>query len=296
MKLLRVNCDVEDFLSTLELSDIKPKTVRGYLYLLQPFFAFVGKSSAAAVLPADMKKFLTVHKARWKANSYYNYVWKLRKFFKDRNEQVYKFLKTLKVSLKKRDIQPFTANELIQIANHLKTYRGGPHTEQVYYVFALFQPSIGARPGEVCGLNIGDLQIDGSDLMIHFRAEITKNGEARDVPLPRNSLAYKELMNYLKSRKDRSDDDPLFVNSRGNRLTVERVEAKYRCARRELGIRKKCTPHVNRHTFITRMIEEDVDVKTISELTGHDVKTLLKDYAHISSRRKKNAIKKVKII
>jgi len=224
-------------------------------------------------------------------------VWRLRTFFKGRNRKVYDFLKRVKVKLKKTDIQPFTKQEIIALAEEMGKYRGGPHCEKVYYTIALFLPAVGARIGEVCGLNIDDVKEEDEELIrIHFRGEITKTGEARDVFLRRDSLAARALYDYLRWRWPYKPDDPLFVNSRGKRLQPQRVEAKYKQARRILGFSKKCTPHVNRHTFATFLIENDVDPKTIAELTGHkDAKVLFDIYSHISQKRKKAVIKKIKM-
>ena len=48
------------------------------------------------------------------------------------------------------------------------------------------------------------------------------------------------------------------------------------------------TCHVVRHTFCTRLYENDVDIKTTQSIMGHtDVQTTLDIYADISEEKKK---------
>lgn len=290
--------DVQDFLADLELANRKLRTVKNYRYTLGLFFRFCGKTRAVDVTVDDVRRFLRECKRRYKNNTYFMTVWRLRMFFRVRNRLVYDFLKNVKVKLRKTDIQPFSREEILALAREMGKYRGGAHCEKVYYTVALFLPAVGARIGEVCSLNISDVDDGGKDLIrIHFRGEITKNGEARTVYLRRDSLAARALYDYLRWRWPYKPDEPLFVNSRGKRLQPQRVEAKYKQARRILGLKKKCTPHVNRHTFATFLIENNVDPKTVAELTGHkDAKVLFDVYSHISEKRKKAVIKKLQII
>jgi len=293
---VRVNRDVEAFLVDLELADRKPRYVKDYEWKLGQLFSFLKKNSAKNVTVMDMRCFLNSYKRTHAHNTYFLAIWRFRKFFKERNSKVYGFLKELKIALKKRNIRPFTPKEALAIANHFKKYRGsGAHVEKLYYTVSFFLFFTGARIGEVCGLNVGDLKDDGHCTQIFFRTEITKTGESREVPLHNDSVAYKALIDYLRSRKSLKPNDPLFVNSGGRRLRPATVQRKYRNARQALGINKKCTPHVNRHSFVNYLREHKEDVATIAELTGHSVATLLKDYSFVTKKSKKEAVKKIKL-
>ena len=57
---------------------------------------------------------------------------------------------------------------------------------------------------------------------------------------------------------------------------------------------KGVTFHGIRHSFATRLIEQGVDVKTVSQLLGHtDVKITLNRYVHSTNDTKKDAINKL---
>ena len=57
---------------------------------------------------------------------------------------------------------------------------------------------------------------------------------------------------------------------------------------------KKFTPYSTRHTFITRLAEEDTNPKIAMELAGHKcIETTLKFYTHTSGKKLKEAISKL---
>lgn len=57
---------------------------------------------------------------------------------------------------------------------------------------------------------------------------------------------------------------------------------------------KKRGIHPLRHTFATRAIENGMDVKTLSEILGHeDVSTTLNLYVHSSEEVKKESMNKL---
>jgi site-specific recombinase XerD len=160
-------------------------------------------------------------------------------------------------------------------------------------VVALVLPATGLRIGEFCGLNLSDVAIEEGLFCFHVGNKISKTGVARDVWFSSDGYAGEAFKSHLYERMADANrrglgDAPLFINVYGRRLTPFRVEERYRQAKKALGIRGRCTPHVNRHTFASFLIQEKgVDAKTVSELTGHSVETLLHVYTHVSVKKKK---------
>lgn len=58
----------------------------------------------------------------------------------------------------------------------------------------------------------------------------------------------------------------------------------------EAGIKKHITFHCARHTFVTLLISNGVDIKTVSSLAGHSTTRHTEAYMHVIDKNKKKAI------
>jgi len=138
--------------------------------------------------------------------------------------------------------------------------------------------SSGLRVSELTGLNIG-----GADLVAGSVKVLGKGGKERIVPL--GSKAVKALGEYLDLRGGRELNAPLFLNSRGGRLTrrsVARIVDRYMI---HLETMKKASPHTLRHTFATHLLEGGADLRAIQEMLGHASLSTTQKYTHVSIDR-----------
>jgi len=126
----------------------------------------------------------------------------------------------------------------------------------------------GLRVGEVCGLELDDVEIRPRSGKVIVRSG--KGGKYREVPL--NAEARQALGQYIAVRPHpaREEMDRLFIGQRGEPLTpggVWRIVVKYA---RQAGI-EEVSPHVLRHTFATLLLREhDTDLVTVADLLGHE--------------------------
>jgi len=138
--------------------------------------------------------------------------------------------------------------------------------------------SSGLRVSELTGMNIG-----GADLLAGSVRVLGKGGKERIVPL--GSKAAKALDEYLEMRGNRGLNAPLFMNSRGGRLTrrsVARIVDRYMM---HLETMKKASPHTLRHTFATHLLEGGADLRSIQEMLGHASLSTTQKYTHVSIDR-----------
>lgn len=138
--------------------------------------------------------------------------------------------------------------------------------------------SSGLRVSELTGLDVG-----GIDLLAGSVRVLGKGGKERQVPLGRRAAAAVE--EYLQLRGNPGIKAPLFINSRGSRLTrrsVARIVDKYML---HLETMKKASPHTLRHTFATHLLEGGADLRSIQEMLGHASLSTTQKYTHVSIDR-----------
>jgi len=100
----------------------------------------------------------------------------------------------------------------------------------------------------------------------------------------------KELLNvYInKFRKEllmNNETNYLFLNNRGNKISVRSVEMILKKAIDHMAVKNKVTPHTIRHTFATHLLNNGADIKSVQELLGHESLSTTQIYTHVTSDR-----------
>lgn len=140
--------------------------------------------------------------------------------------------------------------------------------------------SCGLRVSELVGLNWGDI-----DTVLELVRVRGKGGKERMVPIGRKALAalaaYREHLPELCPRRLR-DEEAVYLNRRGQRLTtrtVARIVEHYIAAS---GIATKASPHALRHSFATHLLNAGADLRAIQELLGHASLSTTQKYTHVN--------------
>ncbi len=136
--------------------------------------------------------------------------------------------------------------------------------------------SSGLRVGEICSLNIGDL--DEEQELVRVKG---KGGKERIVPV--GSKALEALRAYLEEQGAPKPDSPLFLNYRGGRLTTRSVQRNLKTQLLQAGMLRDATPHMLRHSFATHLlVEGGADLRDIQELLGHASLSTTQKYTGVS--------------
>lgn len=125
----------------------------------------------------------------------------------------------------------------------------------------------GLRVGELVALDLGDVQL--RQRMARVRG---KGRKERLVPFGRPAAQAIEayLPDRARWRRGLADeDDPLFVNQRGGRLSDRSIRRLLDGAVRRSADLNHLHPHALRHAFATHLLEAGMDLRAIQELLGH---------------------------
>jgi integrase/recombinase XerC len=143
----------------------------------------------------------------------------------------------------------------------------------------------GLRVSELTGLNLADM--DRKEQMLRVRG---KGSKERIVPFGGKAEqaleAYSPVREHILSKAgSRGNQQAVFLNHLGSRLTprsVARVVKKYV---RLFDINLNLHPHSLRHAFATHLLADGADLRAIQELLGHSSLSTTQRYTHASIRQ-----------
>lgn len=132
----------------------------------------------------------------------------------------------------------------------------------------------GLRVSELCALNRDSIR----------NKEFTVVGKSK---YPRPCFITKEIErdidNYLELRRD--NEPALFIaNETGKRISPSTIQRVFRLATKNARL-TNVTPHTMRHSFATRLIDDQVDIRLVAALLGHQDLNTTKQYTHIKDYR-----------
>lgn len=139
--------------------------------------------------------------------------------------------------------------------------------------------SCGLRVSEVVHLRISQLYFD-----VGFIRVTGKGDKERLVPVGSSAVKYVKI--YLQEIRAKQtvvpgEEDIVFLNKNGKRLSRVMVFYIIREAAAQAGIRKTISPHTFRHSFATHLVENGADLRAVQEMLGHESITTTEIYTHV---------------
>ncbi len=160
-------------------------------------------------------------------------------------------------------------------------------------IMELFYSS-GLRISELVGLNRHDIDLD------HLRVKVMGKGKKeRVIPITKNAATWiKAYLDHPERNLDckdhlaEADEQAIFLNKWGTRLTARSIDRKFDEYLTSSGLAAKITPHTIRHTIATHWLEKGMDLKTIQMLLGHSSLATTTIYTQVSTRLKREVYDK----
>ncbi|MBS1665671.1 MAG: site-specific tyrosine recombinase XerD [Bacteroidetes bacterium] len=139
--------------------------------------------------------------------------------------------------------------------------------------------SCGLRVSEVVNLRISTLYLD-----VGYIRVIGKGDKERLVPIGSSAAKYIRL--YMQEIRPHvsikpGNEDILFLNRRGAKLTRVMIFLLLKDLVRQSGITKNISPHTFRHSFATHLVEGGADLRAVQEMLGHESITTTEIYTHL---------------
>lgn len=147
----------------------------------------------------------------------------------------------------------------------------------------------GLRVSELVNLQIGKLYFNDGYLIVEG-----KGSKERLVPMSPVAIACIEA--YMPDRASLDivpgEENYLFLNRRGSRLTRQMVFTIIRRLAAAAGIAKKISPHTLRHSFATHLLEGGANLRAIQQMLGHESIATTEIYIHLDRTRLRDEILK----
>jgi len=174
-------------------------------------------------------------------------------------------------------VHELSVSDQQKILAAIKRAEGNPGSRS----FALRNGSIfllmldtGIRPGEVCHLRIGDLDLRMNTIKV--------DGKTGQRIVPFETTVRKALLGYLRTRKGIVPDDPLFEAGRScGFMNPNSLKSIFFRLQKRTGV--KVFPYMLRHTAATAYLRGGAHSSEVSRLLGHSPGSRVLDqtYSHL---------------
>lgn len=200
----------------------------------------------------------------------------------------------------KKELPVLKSTELIRLVNHVQM---NFEIQKIGVLLSLF---MGIRLGEICALQWKDVNFSEETIHIYKTMQRLKNIDSKserktkiviDVPKSQKSVREIPVPSFLMElfREYRSGDEAYILTGTADYIeprTYQRMFSRYL---KDSGV-ANINFHALRHTFATRAVEQEFDIKSLSEILGHSsVKFTLERYVHPSDEYKKKNLEKLSV-
>ena len=144
--------------------------------------------------------------------------------------------------------------------------------------------STGIRISELCNIKIENIDFKEQTLKI-----FGKGSKERILYIGND-----HVLNILKKYNDlnciNENQSFFFINKFGDKISEQSVRILLNKIEKELNFSIHITPHMLRHTFATKLLEKDVDIRYIQNILGHSSISTTQIYTHVTYPKQKEIL------
>lgn len=262
--------------------------------------------AAATVMPATLNRYLEDMLGRRKlaATTVRRRFACLRAFFRHRAEAegFDDPMAALKLQLPRRKRLPRTLSrpEVSSLMTSLTMFTSARSENDAVLATAVsLMVATGIRVGELCRLGVDEVSPDGATCRIHGKGSRDRVVYIGD---PTLRAALKKMVALRRAQGGLSDDErhgghtALFRNRQGLAMKPQSIRSRLRRYARQIGLSRRVTPHMLRHTAATLLIETGVDIRFVQRLLGHSSIATTEIYTHVSDEALRTTLERANIL
>lgn len=172
-----------------------------------------------------------------------------------------------------------------QSFSHEQSYSHKAALRDIVILELLF--ATGGRVSEITSLRAEDINLQTGLVIIQG-----KGSRQRII-----QICNEEVLTLLRHYKKlwcgeiAASSSHFFINRIGRALSSQSIRNMVKKVSKEVGIPKRVTPHVMRHSFATLLLEKDVDIKYIQSFLGHSSINTTQIYTHVNKIKQRELLK-----
>ena len=277
---MNVSTPFNAFLIEQKIKGNSDNTLKYYGYCVNPFIEHLGVDFEIENLTVqDLKKYVfCLQNKDIASNTVKSYVKGLKVFLSWLYKEEYiKDDLSVKIPLPKAEkkvVNVLTDSEIKRLFSsfNIKTFLGIRN----YCICALMLDS-GLRKNEIVSLQITDLHIAENYAIV-----TGKGNKQRIVPLGLKSQKY--LIKYLAMRPQTANCNQLFLTQSFTPIRQGTIDKEFKKLKKVFFTRR-IYPHLLRHTFATRYLENGGNIYALQQILGHTSLDMVKKYVHLTQNK-----------
>lgn len=197
----------------------------------------------------------------------------------------YQLPKHLPKTLSLDEIQSLISSTTAEYHQSTSDYRRRLSLRNMCIIELLF--CLGLRISEISALNVSDYSTSEGSILIHGK------GNKERLLFLSSPIVAQKLSLWLTVRTSfYSDEEALFINKYGQRLSIYGIENVFYKYQEKAHINPNATPHFLRHSFATQLLNNGASIRDVQELLGHNSIVTTQIYTEVSIARKKDVLMK----